>query len=61
MGNDKKKLPVGNFKWVKKDDLLKFNEEFIKSYDENSNKGLLYEVDVEYTKTLHMLHSDLPF
>ena len=47
--------------WIKKDDLLKFGEEFIKNYDEKSNKGFLYEVDVEYLKTLHMLHSDLPF
>ena len=31
------KRPVNGFKWVKK--LLKFNECFIKSYDENSEKG----------------------
>ena len=30
------KLPVGGFKWVK--DLSKFNESFIKNYDENSDK-----------------------
>ena len=43
------------------DDLLKFNEEFIKNCDKNSDKGFLYEVDVEYPRTLQMLHSDLPF
>ena len=31
------KRPVNGFKWVKK--LSKFNECFIKSYDENSEKG----------------------
>ena len=33
----------------------------IKNYDENSNKGYFLEVDVEYPKYLHNLHSDLPF
>ena len=34
---------------------------FIKSYDENSNKRYIFEVDVEYTKKLFNLHSDLSF
>ena len=55
------KLPLDNFKWIEKDDLLKFNENFIKNYDENSDKGYLLEVDIEYPKNLHKLHSDLPF
>ena len=41
--------------------MLKFNEEFIKNYDEDSNKGYIFETDVEYPKNLHDLHSDLPF
>ena len=41
---------------------LKFNEDFIKNYDEDSNKGYVFEVEyVEYPKKLHDLHSDLPF
>ena len=28
---------------------------------ENSDKGYILEVDVEYLKNLHKLHSDLPF
>ena len=56
-----KKLLVGNFKWVGKDDISKFDEEFIKKYGENSEKGYILEVDVEYPKDLHKLHSDLPF
>ena len=41
--------------------ILKFNEDFIKNYDEDSNKGYILEVDVEYPKDFHHLHSDLPF
>ena len=54
------KLPLVNFKWIKKDDILKFNEDFINNYEENSDKGYLLEVDIEYPKNLHTLHSDLP-
>ena len=37
------------------------NEEFIKNYNENDNKGYIFEVDGRYPKILHELHSDLPF
>ena len=50
-----KTLPVDSFKWV--DDLSMFFEDFIKSYDEESDIGYLLVVDVEYPKTLRMLHS----
>ena len=53
------KLPVSGFKWKK--NMPKFTEEFIKNYDEDSGKGYILEVDVEYPKNLHDLHSDLPF
>ena len=42
------KLPVDGFKWVK--ELLKFNKDFIKNYDENSNKEYFLEVDVSIRK-----------
>ena len=35
----------------------KLNEDFIKNYDEDINKGYILTVDVEYPKNLH----DLPF
>ena len=38
-----------------KKNVSKFDEEFIKSYDEDSNKGYIFEVD------LHNLHIDIPF
>ena len=53
-----KKLPVNGFKWLDNDVI---NEEFIKNYIENDNKGYILEVDVKYPKRLHELHSDLPF
>ena len=46
------------FKWKKK---LKFNEDFLKNYDEDSDKEYIFEADVEYPKNLHDFHSDLPF
>ena len=55
------KIPVGNFKWIKKRDLPKTDKKFIKSYDVDSNVGFVLEVDVDYPKKLHKLHSDLPF
>ena len=41
--------------------MSKFTKEFIKNYDEDSDKGYILEVDVKYLKKLHDLHSDLPF
>ena len=54
-----KKLPVGNFRWAH--NLLLYTEKFIKNYYDDSDTGYLLEVDVHHPKTLHELHSDLPF
>ena len=58
MGNVTK-LPGNKFGWIK--DTSQFNEDFIKSYDEESQEGYFLEADVQYPEKLHDLHYDLPF
>ena len=53
------KLPVNNFEWV--EDTSQFNEDFIKSYNKESDEGYFIEVDVQYPEKLHERHNDLPF
>ena len=53
------KLPVNDFKW--EEDISKFDENFIKNYDEEGNRGYFIEADIEYLKELHEKHSDFPF
>ena len=47
-------LPTGGFKWLTEEevDLSKYNDE--------SKKGLILEVDLEYPEELHDLHNDYP-
>ena len=53
------KLPMNGFKWVS--DILGIDEKLVKSYNKNSSKGYILEVDVDYPSKLHKLHSDMPF
>ena len=56
------KLPVNDFKWIK--NTSKIDEKFIKITMKIVIKGIflyIFEVDVNYPKILHDLHSDLPF
>ena len=54
-----KKLPVNNFERI--EDTSQFNEDFIKSYNKESDEGYFPEVDVQYPEKLHELHNDLSF
>ena len=51
------KLPVDGFKWK---NMLKFNEDFIKNYDEDGDKEYILKLDVKDPKNLHYLHIDFP-
>ena len=50
-------LPTGGFKWMSEKQINKIN---LAQYNEDSNKGLLIEVDLEYPKELHDNHNDYP-
>ena len=50
-------LPTGNFKWLSQNQIEKTN---LGKYTENSKKGLILEVDLEYPQELHDLHNDCP-
>ena len=53
------KLPVRGFRWM--DDISRMDEDFVRGYDKNDNKGYILEVDADYPNELQNLHSDLPF
>ena len=53
------KLPVSKFGWI--ENIFQFKEDFIKSYNEESDGGYFLEVDVNILKLLHELHNDFPF
>ena len=53
------KRPVNNFETI--GDTSQFNEDFMKSYNKESDEGFFLEVDVQYTQKLLELHNDLPF
>ena len=50
-------LPYGGFKWLNKEEINNFN---IFSIKENSNIEYILEVDLEYCRELHDIHSDYP-
>ena len=56
-----KRLPTGNFKWL--NNLPETSEEiesFLNKYTEDSDRGIILEVDLEYPKELHDLHNEYP-
>ena len=53
------KFLVNNFEQIK--NTSQFNEDFMKNYNEESDKGCFLEVDVQYLQKLNNLHNDLTF
>ena len=53
------KLPVNNFEWTK--DTCQFNEDFIKSYNEESDEGYFLEVDIQYPEKVQEFYNDYHF
>ena len=52
------RFSVNNFEWI--ENISEFNEDFIKSYNEQSDEGYFLDVDIQYPRKLHELHNDLP-
>ena len=50
-------LPTGGFRWMTQKQIDKTN---LATYNEDSKKGLILEVDLEYPEELHDLHNDYP-
>ena len=50
-------LPTGGFRWMTQKQIDKID---LAKYKEDSNKGLILEVDLDYPKELHDLHNDYP-
>ena len=54
-----KKLPIDNFMWEQ--DLPVLTDDFIENYNEDSDKGYLFHVDITYPQEIPELHADQPF
>ena len=50
-------LPTARFRWMSEKQIKKID---LAKYREDSNKGLILEVDLEYPDELHDLHNDYP-
>ena len=50
-------LPAGGFRWLTEN---KINKTYLAKYKEDSKKGVILDVDLEYPQELHDLHNDYP-
>ena len=49
---------VNNFEWI--EDACQFNEQFVKTYNEQSDEWYFIEVDVQYPEILPEFRNGLP-
>ena len=47
-------LPTGNFRWMTNSEINKLD---LAKYKDNSKKGLILEVDLEYPREIHKFHN----
>ena len=52
------KLPVNNFECIK--DTSQFDKDF-KNFNQESDEGYFFEVDVQHPENIHNLHNDVHF
>ena len=50
-------LPTAGFRWMAETQIEKLD---LSKYTEDSKKGLILEVDLQYDKSLHDYHNDYP-
>ena len=53
-------LPVGDFKWLDPAEYEDPEDFILENYTDDTIKGVILEVDLEYPKELHHLHNDYP-
>ena len=53
-------LPVGNFQFLSKEEISKFDMKFLNSIPSDSSTGYILECDLSYPPELHDLHADYP-
>ena len=53
------KFPVNNFEWI--EDTSQFNVDFLEWFNEESDEGYFFEVDVQHFEKLYDLYSNLSF
>ena len=53
-------LPTGDFKWIPSEDFEDPEDFILENYTNDTRKGVILEVDLEYPEELHDLHNDYP-
>ena len=53
-------LPVGDFKWLDPAEYEDPEDFILENYTDDTKKGVILEVDLEYPEELHDLHNDYP-